>query len=112
MQLLPSPLVRASWLAFSIAFFFSITRERGRGERNILNRKQPERHGSYFKKIQPKQARLGGITDVALGVEQGASVWKGRHVLSPCSPPPPSQFLLVVKGNKKGSCIEAADGES
>lgn len=61
MQISPSPLVRASWLAFNISLFFSLpffsllsppALERGGGEKgNILKRNLQKRHGSYLTKI-------------------------------------------------------------
>lgn len=88
MQISPSPLVRASWLAFNISLFFSsfflISRERegvGR-EENILKRNLQKRHGSHLTKIQPKQAQLGNYK------RGGRSRARGRRV----SPPRP-EFL-------------------
>lgn len=81
-----------------LSFLSPISRERGRGKRNILKRNLQKRHGSYLTKIQPKQAQLG---DYKCG-------GRSRAGSGSSSAAPPPRAALVVKGNKKGCCAEAA----
>lgn len=72
MQISPSPLVRASWLAFNISLFFSLSfffssslspssRERGRGEREHLKKKSAEKTWELLNKNLTQTSPAGGL---------------------------------------------------
>ena len=119
MQISPAPLVRASWLAFNISLFFSLffyifppppSLGRGGGERREhLNKKSAEKAWELLHKTSNPNKPSWGMTNVVVGAERGLSAVARERPAR--FPPPPPRVSLVVKGNKKGSCAEAACGE-